>query len=241
MGLLVVDNLSRTYGFGSGQVTALQGVSFSVQPGDFVAIMGPSGSGKSTMMNQLGLLDRPTSGRYWVDEVEVSKLSDDELAELRNRKLGFVFQGFHLLPRTTSVENVELPLMYRGMARKERRDRCKEVLASVGLAHRFDHYPAQMSGGEQQRVAFARALVTEPSILLADEPTGNLDTRTTLEVMRILQELNDTGLTLLMVTHEPEVALYTKRLLSFRDGQLLRDESVGGRRRASDDIAELPT
>ncbi len=240
MALLVVDNLTRTYGSGSGQVVALGGVSFSVSPGDFLAIMGPSGSGKSTMMNQLGLLDRPTSGRYWVDEVEVSKLSDDELAELRNRKLGFVFQGFHLLPRTTAVENVELPLLYRGLPRKERRERCKEVLASVGLGHRFDHYPAQMSGGEQQRVAIARALVTEPSILLADEPTGNLDTRTTLEVMRILQELNDSGLTLLMVTHEPEISLYTKRLISFRDGKLLRDEPVHERRRASDDIAELP-
>lgn len=239
MSQLVVDSLTRTYGSGSGQVSALQGVSFSVGAGDFVAIMGPSGSGKSTMMNQLGLLDRPTSGRYWVDEVEVSKLSDDQLAELRNQKLGFVFQGFHLLPRTTAVENVELPLLYRGVGKRERRERCKEVLASVGLGHRFDHYPAQMSGGEQQRVAIARALVTEPSILLADEPTGNLDTRTTLEVMRILQELNDSGLTLLMVTHEPEIALYTRRLISFRDGAILRDEPVGERRRAEQDLLEL--
>lgn len=203
-----------------------------------MAIMGPSGSGKSTMMNQLGLLDRPSSGRYWVDGVEVSKLNEDQLAELRNQKIGFVFQGFHLLARTTAVENVELPLIYRGMPAKERRERCKEALISVGLGHRFDHYPAQMSGGEQQRVAIARALVTRPAILLADEPTGNLDTRTSLEVMRILQELNDDGLTILLVTHEPDIALYTKRLISFRDGLILRDEVVANRRRAGQDLLE---
>lgn len=234
----MIDNLTRTYGKGSAAVSALKGVSFVVKPGEFMAIMGPSGSGKSTMMNQLGLLDRPSSGRYWVDGVEVSKLNEDQLAELRNQKIGFVFQGFHLLARTTAVENVELPLIYRGMPAKERRERCKEALISVGLGHRFDHYPAQMSGGEQQRVAIARALVTRPAILLADEPTGNLDTRTSLEVMRILQELNDDGLTILLVTHEPDIALYTKRLISFRDGLILRDEVVANRRRAGQDLLE---
>lgn len=238
MSLLMIDNLTRTYGKGSAAVSALKGVSFVVKPGEFMAIMGPSGSGKSTMMNQLGLLDRPSSGRYWVDGVEVSKLNEDQLAELRNQKIGFVFQGFHLLARTTAVENVELPLIYRGMPAKERRERCKEALISVGLGHRFDHYPAQMSGGEQQRVAIARALVTRPAILLADEPTGNLDTRTSLEVMRILQELNDDGLTILLVTHEPDIALYTKRLISFRDGLILRDEVVANRRRAGQDLLE---
>ncbi len=239
MDLLLIDDLARTYGTGSGAVSALKGVSFRVEPGEFIAIMGPSGSGKSTMMNQLGLLDRPSSGRYWVDGVEVSKLDDDELAVLRNQKIGFVFQGFHLLPRTTAMENVELPLVYRGMPAKERRERCQKALTSVGLGHRLDHHPAQMSGGEQQRVAIARALVTQPSILLADEPTGNLDTKTTLEVMRILQGLNDKGLTILLVTHEPEIALYTKRLLTFRDGRIVRDDQVNGRRRADLDLLEL--
>lgn len=239
MGLLKISNLTRTYGKGSAAVAALKGVSFTVEPGEFLAIMGPSGSGKSTMMNQLGLLDRPSSGHYRVDGVEVSGLNEDELAELRNQKIGFVFQGFHLLPRTTAVENVELPLVYRGMPGRERRERCKEALTSVGLGHRFDHHPSQMSGGEQQRVAIARALVTRPAILLADEPTGNLDTRTSLEVMRILQELNDSGLTILLVTHEPDIALYTKRLISFRDGRILRDEPVVGRRRAGQDLLEV--
>jgi putative ABC transport system ATP-binding protein len=239
MSLLVIDDLVRTYGKGSAAVQALKGVSFKVEPGEFLAIMGPSGSGKSTMMNQLGLLDRPSSGRYQVDGVEVSRLSEDELAELRNQKIGFVFQGFHLLPRTTAMENVELPLVYRGMPARQRRERCKEALTSVGLGHRLDHHPAQMSGGEQQRVAIARALVTRPAILLADEPTGNLDTRTSLEVMRILQELNDAGLTVLLVTHEPDIALYTRRLITFRDGRILRDEPVVPRRRAGQDLLEV--
>ena len=239
MSLLLIDDLARTYGKGSAAVSALKGVSFAVEPGEFLAIMGPSGSGKSTMMNQLGLLDRPSSGRYWVDGVEVSRLDENQLAELRNQKIGFVFQGFHLLPRTTAVENVELPLVYRGMPSKERRERCKEALSAVGLGHRFDHHPAQMSGGEQQRVAIARALVTQPAILLADEPTGNLDTRTSLEVMRILQGLNDNGLTVLLVTHEPDIALYTKRLITFRDGCILRDEAVREGRRAGQDLLEL--
>lgn len=238
--LLVIEELARTYGHGSAAVSALKGVSFSVEPGEFLAIMGPSGSGKSTMMNQLGLLDRPSTGRYWVDGVEVSRLGEDELADLRNQKIGFVFQGFHLLPRTTAVENVELPLVYRGLPVRERRELCKEALTSVGLGHRFDHYPAQMSGGEQQRVAIARALVTRPAILLADEPTGNLDTRTSLEVMRILQDLNEAGLTVLMVTHEPDIALYTRRLIGFRDGRILKDERVVGRRLAAEDLLELP-
>ena len=239
MSLLVIEDLVRTYGRAGAAVAALKGVSFSVEPGEFLAVMGPSGSGKSTMMNQLGLLDRPSSGRYWVDGVEVSKLDDDRLAELRNQKIGFVFQGFHLLPRTTAMENVELPLVYRGMASGQRRQRCRQALIDVGLSHRFDHHPSEMSGGEQQRVAIARALVTQPAILLADEPTGNLDTRTSLELMRILQDLNDEGLTILMVTHEPDIALYTKRLITFRDGLIVSDQAVLDRRFAGQDLLQL--
>ena len=239
MAVLTIENLQRTFGTGQNAVRALRGVSFVVEEGEFVAIMGPSGSGKSTMMNQLGCLDRPSEGRYWVDGMEVSRMDDEQLADLRNQKIGFIFQGFHLLPRTSAVENVELPLLYRGMPIKERRERCKEALTSVGLGHRFDHYPAQMSGGEQQRVAIARALVTRPKILLADEPTGNLDSETTLSVMQILQELNDEGLTILLVTHEPEIACYMKRIIRFRDGRIQTDEPVTSRQRAASVLAEM--
>ncbi len=237
--VLTIEDLTRTFGEGDAAVRALRGVTFNVRPGEFIAIMGPSGSGKSTMMNQLGCLDSPTAGRYWVDDQEVSGLSDDRLAELRNEKIGFVFQGFHLLPRTSAVENVELPLLYRGLPVKERRERCVEALQSVGLGHRLDHYPAQMSGGEQQRVAIARALVTQPKILLADEPTGNLDSITTLVVMKILQELNDQGLTILLVTHEPEIAAFVKRVITFGDGLIKSDKPVLHPERAEDALAEL--
>lgn len=237
--VLRIKDLTRTFGEGQAAVRALRGVSFEVMPGEFLAIMGPSGSGKSTMMNQLGCLDRPTSGQYWIDDREVSKLDDDQLAELRNLKIGFVFQGFHLLPRTSAVENVELPLLYRGMPVKERRARCVEALRSVNLGHRLDHYPAQMSGGEQQRVAIARALVTQPKILLADEPTGNLDSATTLQVMQILQDLNDQGLTILMVTHEPEIAVFVKRVITFADGRIRSDNPVLTRERAQPALQRL--
>jgi len=239
MSVLRIENLQRTFGTGQTAVHALRGVSFRVEEGEFVAIMGPSGSGKSTMMNQLGCLDRPSDGRYWVDGMEVSKMDDEQLADLRNQKIGFIFQGFHLLPRTSAVENVELPLLYRGLPVKERRERCKEALLSVGLGHRFDHYPAQMSGGEQQRVAIARALVTKPKILLADEPTGNLDSETTLSVMQILQDLNEHGLTILLVTHEPEISCFMKRVIRFRDGCIQTDEPVTVRQRAASALAEM--
>ena len=233
MSVLRIENLQRTFGAGQTAVHALRGVSFRVEEGEFVAIMGPSGSGKSTMMNQLGCLDRPSDG------MEVSKMDDEQLADLRNQKIGFIFQGFHLLPRTSAVENVELPLLYRGLPVKERRERCKEALLSVGLGHRFDHYPAQMSGGEQQRVAIARALVTKPKILLADEPTGNLDSETTLSVMQILQDLNEHGLTILLVTHEPEISCFMKRVIRFRDGCIQTDEPVTVRQRAASALAEM--
>lgn len=237
--VLKIHELTRTFGQGEAAVRALRGVSYSVLPGEFIAIMGPSGSGKSTMMNQLGCLDRPSSGQYWVDGREVSGMSDDQLAELRNEKIGFVFQGFHLLPRTSAVENVELPLLYRGLPVNERRVMCVEALQSVGLGHRLDHYPAQMSGGEQQRVAIARALVTQPKILLADEPTGNLDSITTLVVMKILQELNDQGLTILLVTHEPEIAAFVKRVITFGDGRIKSDKPIAKPERAERALAEL--
>ncbi|MFA5507903.1 MAG: ABC transporter ATP-binding protein [Vulcanimicrobiota bacterium] len=237
--VLRIEQLERTFGKGPAAVRALRGVTFNVQKGEFLAIMGPSGSGKSTMMNLLGCLARPSQGRYWVDGVEVSRMDDEQLADLRNQKLGFVFQGFHLLPRATAAENVELPLLYRGMPHKQRRLLCHKVMESVGLGHRLDHYPAQMSGGEQQRVAIARALVTEPTILLADEPTGNLDSKTSLKVMQILQELNDQGLTILLVTHETEMATFVKRVIHFRDGLLVSDEPVAKPERAEDALKRL--
>ena len=235
--VIEATDLKRVYDTGDVSVTALKGVSFRVQRGDFVAIMGPSGSGKSTTMNILGCLDRPTEGSYLLDGIEVSNLSSDELAEIRNRKIGFVFQGFNLLARTSALENVELPLLYSDdpISTKDRSERCMRALESVGLGPRVDHVPTQLSGGEQQRVAIARALVTEPAILLADEPTGNLDSKTSVDVMRIFQDLNDrNGITILLVTHEPDIALYAKRVITFRDGKIRSDVQVKERLIASE-------
>lgn len=216
-------------------------MSLTVERGDFVAIMGSSGSGKSTLMNMLGCLDRPSSGRYLLDGTDVSQLDKGTLAVIRNRKIGFVFQGFNLLARTTALENTALPTLYTPIDKEERAKRATEALALVGLTNRSDHFPSQMSGGQQQRVAIARALVNRPSILFADEPTGNLDSRTAVEIMQIFQNLNDAGLTIVMVTHEPDVAQFSKRVIVFRDGRIRKDEPVLDRPRASDVLETLPT
>jgi putative ABC transport system ATP-binding protein len=212
-----------------------------IQRGEFVAIMGASGSGKSTFMNMLGCLDRPSSGRYLLEGSDVSKHDKRALAQIRNQKIGFVFQGFNLLARTTALENVELPTLYTRIDQAERRKRATDALAMVGLANRAEHFSSQMSGGQQQRVAIARALVNKPSILLADEPTGNLDSRTSVEIMEIFQNLNDKGLTIVLVTHENDIAQYAKRVLVFRDGKIRKDESVVNRPRASEVLKTLPT
>jgi putative ABC transport system ATP-binding protein len=218
-------NLARVYQMGSTEVPALRGVDLTVEPGAMLAIMGASGSGKSTLMNILGCLDRPTGGTYSLDGVRVDSLSKDELAAVRNQKLGFVFQGFNLLPRTTALENVELPLLYDRTGRKmDTREMAAEALERVGLADRMGHEPSEMSGGQQQRVAIARALVTNPAVILADEPTGNLDTRTSLEIMSLFQELNAEGATILLVTHEPDIAVYAQRIVELRDGTVIRDK-----------------
>jgi putative ABC transport system ATP-binding protein len=228
--LIRIEDLKKVYIMGENEVHALRGVSLEIQTGDFVAVMGSSGSGKSTLMNILGALDRPTSGRYWLDGADVSELSRDERADLRNRKLGFVFQSFNLLTRTSALENVELPLLYGDwMSTTERRARARECLDRVGLAQREDHHPSQLSGGQQQRVAIARALVNKPSLILADEPTGNLDSATTADIMNLLTRLNDEGITIVMVTHETDVAGYAKRRIVFRDGRILEDDR-GGRK-----------
>jgi putative ABC transport system ATP-binding protein len=225
--VIALDNVHKTYDLGEVQVHALRGVTLEIMRGEFVAIMGASGSGKSTLMNILGCLDRPTKGRYLLDGTDVSKLSKVELAHIRNRKIGFVFQQFNLLSRTTALENVELPTLYAGIPPEERVARAKQSLERVGLAERAMHHPAQLSGGQQQRVAIARALVNHPSILLADEPTGNLDSRTSVEIMDILQRLNeDEGLTVVLVTHEPDIAAYAQRALEFRDGKMRRDTRI---------------
>ena len=239
--LLRVEDAHKYYELGETRVHALRGVSVDVEAGGFVAIMGASGSGKSTLMNIFGCLDRPTSGRYLLDGIDVSGLSKRELAGVRNRKLGFVFQGFNLIARTTALENVALPTLYAKMEGVERTRRASEALALVGLADRAGHFPSQMSGGQQQRVAIARALVNGPSILFADEPTGNLDSRTSVEIMEVLQNLNDGGLTIVMVTHEPDIAHFAKRVIVFRDGTIRKDDTVVNRPRARDVLATLPT
>ena len=232
--------LTKTYVSGTNEVHALRGIDLSIAPGELVAIMGTSGSGKSTLMNLLGCLDRPTAGAYELDGVRVEGLSKNELAAIRNQKLGFVFQGFNLLPRTTAVDNVELPMLYDRSGRKrDTRAMAIAALERVGLGERLDHQPSELSGGQQQRVAIARALVTEPALVLADEPTGNLDSRTTIEVMALFQELNDQGITIILVTHEPEVAIYAKRVVEVRDGRIVRDEPVRNRRAAANDLAAL--
>jgi len=223
--LIHTRDLVKIYRMGDNEIRALAGVSVDIEQGEFTAVMGPSGSGKSTFMNVLGCLDRPTSGEYVLAERRVSELSGDELADVRNRNIGFVFQTFNLLARTPARENVELPLVYAGVANRERRERAMEMLAKVGLGERAEHQPAQLSGGQQQRVAIARALVTRPLLILADEPTGALDSRTSLEIMGLLQELNRQGMTVVLVTHEPDVARFARRVLRFRDGRVVEDEA----------------
>jgi putative ABC transport system ATP-binding protein len=222
--LLRTEQLVKLYTMGDSEVHALDGVSVDIAEGEFVAVMGPSGSGKSTFMNVLGCLDRPTRGDYWLGGERASELSGDQLAAVRNRKIGFVFQHFNLLARTPAVENVELPLIYAGIEKKERKERALGMLAKVGLAERSHHHPSQLSGGQQQRVAIARALVTRPLLILADEPTGALDSHTSLEIMALFQELNQQGMTVVVVTHEADVARFARRILRFRDGRLVSDE-----------------
>lgn len=238
--MIKIESLKKTYYTGTVAVEALQGVSFHIKPGEFVAIMGPSGSGKSTVMNLLGLLDRPTSGTYILDNVEVSKLNENELAGTRNRKIGFVFQTFNLLPRLTALKNTELPMLYAGIKPAERREKALMALKKVGLTERMHHRPNEMSGGQNQRVAIARALVNNPSVLLADEPTGALDTRTGVEIMEIFQGLHREGATIVLVTHEPDIAKFAQRILRFRDGRLVSDEEVKNPLNASLALASFP-
>ncbi|WP_404422322.1 ABC transporter ATP-binding protein [Nibricoccus sp. IMCC34717] len=239
--VIQLENVFKTYTTGEVEVHAVRGVSLEIQRGEFVALMGPSGSGKSTLMNILGCLDRPTRGSFRLDGVDAASLDRDERATLRNEKLGFVFQGFNLLSRTSALENVELPMLYSGTKIKARdmRDRAMRALERVGLAQRFDHTPSQLSGGQQQRVAIARALVNEPSVLLADEPTGNLDSRTSVEIMGLFQELNNAGITVIMVTHELDIAQYCRRNLVLRDGRIVTDQAVVRRLHAADELAKL--
>ena len=244
MPVISVRDLVKTYHVGEVTVRALRGANMDVEPGEFVAVTGPSGSGKSTLMHILGCLDRPTSGQYLLDGKDVSRMSKDELAVVRNRKIGFVFQGFNLLSRTSALDNVELPLLYNGggkMRAAERHRRAMEALKAVGLGDRSHHYPNQLSGGQQQRVAIARALINQPSIILADEPTGNLDTRTSIEVMGIFQRLNrERGITVILITHEMDIAEYGTRLIRFRDGRIQLDQPVVNRRDAAQELAALP-
>jgi putative ABC transport system ATP-binding protein len=241
--VIQVKNLIKTYVVGEVEVRALRGLSLDVQHGEFLAVTGPSGSGKSTLMHILGCLDRPTSGSYVLDGEDVSRMSKDQLAVVRNRKIGFVFQGFNLLSRTTALDNVELPLLYGGtkMRTSERHKRAIEMLTAVGLGQRIDHHPNQLSGGQQQRVAIARALVTQPAIILADEPTCNLDTRTSIEVMGIFQRLSrERGITVLLITHEHDIAEYGTRIVTCRDGHIVSDLPVLHRREADEELAALP-
>jgi putative ABC transport system ATP-binding protein len=234
-------HITKTYQTGEVEVNAVRGVSLSIESGEFIAVMGASGSGKSTLMNMLGCLDKPTSGDYLLDGVSVAALDRRQLAILRNKKLGFVFQNFNLLARTSALENVEMPMLYNDalISMRERRERALHVLEKVGLASRAGHHPSQLSGGQQQRVAIARALVNQPEILLADEPTGNLDTRTSIEIMGLFQNLNDAGITIVMVTHELDIAAYCKRIVVMRDGRIISDDRNGARRRASEERAAL--
>src|SRR5438477_971467 len=236
-----LSDVHKTYRTGEMEVHAVRGVSLEIQRGEFVALMGASGSGKSTLMNIIGCLDRPTAGRYVLDESDVSALNRDQLADIRNNKIGFVFQNFNLLPRTSARENVELPLLYgkRGLTNAQLREKADAVLASVGLEGREDHHPSQLSGGQQQRVAIARALINDPEVVLADEPTGNLDSRTSIEIMGIFQQLNERGITIIMVTHEQDIAAYARRNVVMRDGLVLSDRAVSQRLIASDEIGKL--
>jgi putative ABC transport system ATP-binding protein len=238
--LIHIDHVSKTYPLGEVEVHALRGVSVEIRRGEFVAIMGASGSGKSTFMNILGCLDKPSKGTYVLEDIDVGRLGRDELAAIRNRKLGFVFQGFNLLSRTSAIENAELPLLYCTMSNRERRERAINALCLVGLEDRIHHYPNQLSGGQQQRVAIARALVNDPSIVLADEPTGNLDSRTSVEVMDIFQQLNEKGITIILVTHEPDIAQFAGRHIVFRDGKIRSDRTNATLRRASEVIKAMP-
>jgi putative ABC transport system ATP-binding protein len=254
MAVIELKGIKRTYKIGGKQdggvvVNALRGLDFSAEAGEFVSIMGPSGSGKSTLMNILGCLDKPSGGTYYLDGIETSSSNADTFALIRNKKIGFVFQAFNLLARTTALENVELPLFYNRLLRGDshsnttrsntkRKERAAAALREVGLAERMDHYPSQLSGGQQQRVAIARAIVNDPAFVLADEPTGNLDTEMTLEIMSLFQSLNKRGKTIVMVTHEPELAAYTKRIITLRDGALVSDVPVQEQRNAAEDFAK---
>ncbi|HEV8614384.1 MAG TPA: ABC transporter ATP-binding protein [Methylomirabilota bacterium] len=238
--IIEVEGLVKDYRLGPHTVHALRSVNVAIDHGEFVAVMGPSGSGKSTFMNLLGCLDTPTAGRYVLDGDDVAGLSRDTLARIRNAKIGFVFQQFNLLPRTTALENVELPLLYAGVPARERRERARHRLAQVGLADREDHHPSQLSGGQQQRVAIARSLVNDPAVVLADEPTGNLDTRTSVEILALLQQLNREGLTIVLVTHERDIANCASRVLLFRDGRLLSDQRTAAPLDAAQTLAGLP-
>lgn len=239
--LIQIDHLTKVYQLGEVDVHALRGVSLHVTKGEFVAIMGASGSGKSTFMNILGCLDKPTKGTYILEGIDVGKLSRDELASIRNRKIGFVFQGFNLLSRTSAIENVELPMFYSTVSNKLRKAKAIEALGKVGLGDRLHHYPNQLSGGQQQRVAIARSLVNDPSIILADEPTGNLDSRTSVEVMGIFQELNGHGITVILVTHEPDIAQFAKRHVVFKDGKIRSDKVNASPKIAAEVIKEIPS
>jgi putative ABC transport system ATP-binding protein len=225
MAIIEAQEITKVYSLGDIDVNALRGVSLTIEKGEFVAVMGPSGSGKSTFMNILGCLDKPTSGRYLLENIDIGNLDRDELAAIRNKKIGFVFQGFNLLPRTSAIENIELPMLYDGIPAKERREKALEALNNVGLEGRGDHHPNQLSGGQQQRVAIARALVNDAPIILADEPTGNLDTKTSAEIMEILVKLNTkSNITIILVTHETDIAAYSRRIIKFLDGKVISDE-----------------
>ncbi len=237
--MIRVEKLSKTYTMGNSKVHALRSVSLEIKEGEFVAIMGPSGSGKSTFMNMAGCLDRPTAGEYWLDGLNVSRMNDNQLADVRNQKIGFVFQQFNLLSRTSALRQVELPMLYSGMP--QRKERAMAALRAVGLADRHHHTPAELSGGQQQRVAIARSLVNDPVVILADEPTGALDTRTGEEIMAIFQRLNQEGKTVILVTHEWDIALHCRRIIRFKDGNILSDEMVQEPKNAIEELERLPT